>query len=212
MIFRMTYRHAILLAVIVIFHTIGIVGLLGDGRENFLRLSPISLLLAMTCLVLSFFPRKIANLHWDVIVVGAAGFAVECIGVHTQWLFGDYAYGNNLGPKLWDVPLIIAVNWAMLSFAAIACVLHLRIPNWLKAVLSALLMTGLDLLIEPVAIESGFWRWKDNTVPFYNYACWFAIAFGLHWYLIQRKTPQQNPVSVGLFVVLLVFFGILNAV
>lgn len=201
-------RLNILLAIIVIFHTVGIVGLLSDDRAYFLSLSPLNLGLAMACLLLAH--RFSFKLLIDVVLVGTLGFAAEWVGVHTGWLFGDYRYGANLGFKLFDIPVMIAVNWAMLSFAAIACVIKLRVPVIVKAILSALLMTLLDVLIEPVAVSSDFWSWADGYIPFYNYVCWFAVAFPLHYYLIRRKTPEQNRVSVGLFGVLIVFFTVLN--
>ena len=202
------WNYWILLGVIVIFHSVGLIGLQTTSRDYFLSLSPMNLLLAFTCLVLSF--QFSMRLFFDLIIVGIIGFSAELIGVHTHYLFGNYAYGANLGWKLGEVPVIIAVNWSMLSFAAIACVFHLSLPDWAKAFLSALLMTGLDFLIEPVAVSSDFWSWENGVIPLFNYVCWFLIALPLHFYLIKRKTPEQNPVSIGLFLVLIVFFGVLN--
>lgn len=203
-----TTRLNILLTIIVIFHTVGVFGLLSEDRAYFLSLSPLNLGLSMACLLLAH--KLSTKLFVDVIFVGVAGFSAEWVGVHTGWLFGDYTYGANLGTKLFDIPLMIAVNWAMLSFAAIACVIRLKVPTVLKAILSALLMTLLDFLIEPVAIKSDFWSWTHGEIPIYNYVCWFLVAFPLHFYLIRRKTPEQNRVSIGLFGVLVVFFTILN--
>lgn len=201
-------KHSILVAIIVIFHVVGLVGLYSGSRDYFLALSPLNLLISISCLVLSLgFSYKLAL---DILLVGMLGFAVEWIGVHTGWLFGDYEYGENLGWKWLEIPLIISVNWVMLSFSSIACVLHLKVPDSVKALLSALLMTVLDVLIEPVAVQSDFWSWNTEAIPFYNYVCWFLISAPIHYYLIKRKTPEQNKVTVGLFVVLVVFFGILN--
>jgi len=202
------WNHWILLAILMIFHTVGLIGLHTPSRNYFLSLSPLNLILALTCLILSF--KFSAKLFVDLILIGIIGFSVELIGVHTHYLFGNYSYGSNLGWKLAEVPLIIALNWSMLSFTAIACVMHLSLPDWVKAVVSALLMTGLDFLIEPVATTSDFWSWKYDIIPLYNYVCWFLIALPIHFYLLKRKTPEQNPVSIGLFLVLIVFFSILN--
>ena len=201
-------KYLVLTGIIVIFHTVGLFGLFSGSRDYFLSLSPMNLLISLGCLVLSM--RFSAKLAMDMALVGILGFTVEWIGVHTGYLFGDYAYGENLGWKWLDIPLIISINWIMLSFASIACVLHLTVPDWLKALLSALLMTGLDVLIEPVAIQSDFWSWNGGTIPIFNYVYWFLVSFPVHYYLIRRKTAQQNPVGIGLFLVLIVFFGILN--
>lgn len=202
------WKNIILLGIIIVFHTVGLIGLQSDFRAYFLTLSPLNLLLAMTCLLLSFRPSW--KLVVDVLVVGLIGFGVEVIGVRTGYVFGDYRYGSGLGWKALDVPLILAVNWSMLSFATTACVLRLRVPVVVQALLSALLMTGLDVLIEPVAVRNDFWSWAHGVIPFYNYACWFLVALPVHYYLLKRRTPEQNPVAVGLVVVLIVFFGLLN--
>lgn len=203
------YKQWVLLAIIVIFHTVGFVGLQSTSREYFLSLSPLNLLLSFSCLVLSFqhFTRR---LFLAILVVGVVGFSAEYIGVHTQLLFGDYQYGKNLGFKLVEIPLVIAVNWAMLSFSALAIVFFLRVPLVVKALLSAALMTFLDVLIEPVAITSDFWSWANGIIPMYNYVCWFVLSFFLHFWLLKRGVVEQNTVGIGLYVVLVLFFGLLN--
>jgi putative membrane protein len=203
------YKQWVLLAIIVIFHTVGFVGLQSTKREYFLSLSPLNLLLSFSCLVLSFehFTRR---LFLAILVVGVVGFLAEYIGVHTQLLFGDYHYGKNLGFKLVEIPLVIAVNWAMLSFSALAIVFSIRVPLVVKALLSAGLMTFLDVLIEPVAITSDFWSWADGIIPMYNYVCWFVLSFILHFWLLKRGVVEQNTVGIGLYVILVLFFGLLN--
>lgn len=203
------HRQRLLLAVLIIFHTVGLLGLMSEQRTYFLSLSSWNLLLALFCVLFSFF-RFSFRLFVDVLWIGSIGFLAEWIGVHTGCLFGAYSYGANLGWKLGGIPLIIAGNWVMLSIASTALVANLKLPFWGKAVLSATAMTLLDALIEPVAIASDFWSWTYGTIPFYNYVCWWGLAFPMHCWLLRRKSTEQNIVSVGLFVILTVFFGILN--
>ncbi|MFM2040058.1 MAG: hypothetical protein RLZZ493_647 [Bacteroidota bacterium] len=202
-------KQYLLLAIIVIFHTVGFFGLQSASRTYFLSLSPLNLVLSFTCLLLSY-SRLTYRLLLAILVVGITGFTAELIGVHTQLLFGEYHYGDNLGFKLAGIPLLIAVNWVMLSFSAIAIVVSLRTSVLVKALLSATLMTLLDFFIEPVAINSDFWSWADGFIPMYNYVCWFVISFILHFWLLKREVVEQNTVGIGLYVVLVLFFGLLN--
>lgn len=202
-------KQYLLLAIIVIFHTVGFFGLQSASRAYFLSLSPLNLVLSFTCLLLSY-SRLTYRLLLAILVVGIAGFTAEFIGVHTQLLFGEYHYGNNLGYKLAGIPLLIAINWVMLSFSAIAIVISLQISVLVKALLSATLMTLLDFFIEPVAINSDFWSWADGIIPMYNYVCWFVLSFILHFWLLKREVVEQNTVGIGLYVVLVLFFGLLN--
>jgi putative membrane protein len=202
-------KQFLLLAIIVIFHTVGFFGLQSASRAYFLSLSPLNLVLSFTCLLLSY-SRLTYRLLRAILVIGIAGFTAEFIGVHTQLLFGEYHYGNNLGYKLAGIPLLIAINWVMLSFSAIAIVISLQTSVLVKALLSATLMTLLDFFIEPVAINSDFWSWSNGIIPIYNYVCWFVLSFILHFWLLKRGVVEQNTVGIGLYVVLVLFFGLLN--
>ena len=205
-----TYRSAILISVLIIFYTVGAVGILLEAsREQFLSLSFFNLLLSFTILLLGREKRS-SIFYLFVAICYVTGIVVEWIGVHTGLLFGEYAYGKNLGLKIMDIPLIIGVNWAMLVFTSGSFVAHLKQANWLKAMISAGLMTGLDAIMEPVAIKSDFWQWEGGVIPFYNYVCWFFISWALLWIGFKLKLIESNKVSKALFILLTVFFTILN--
>ena len=40
----------------------------------------------------------------------------EILGVNYGLIFGKYDYGDNLGLKLLGVPLLIGLNWVVLTF------------------------------------------------------------------------------------------------
>jgi putative membrane protein len=48
------------------------------------------------------------------------------LGVHTGILFGNYKYGNALGLKLNDVPILIGINWFIVVYACGMSALQLR--------------------------------------------------------------------------------------
>lgn len=205
----MKRKQLIYLLILLIFYIVGTVGILIGNKANFLPLSPLNLLLSFVILLFSY-KKKSFKLFLSIALVGFVGFSAELIGVHTGYLFGDYFYGKNLGYKVFEVPLIIAVNWAMLSIVSISLFQKLPIPKIAIALLSASLMTALDFLIEPVAMKSDFWMWSNGSIPTFNYVCWFLIAFPLHYFLLKRNVIEQNQVSIGLLVILFLFFGILN--
>jgi putative membrane protein len=137
------------------------------------------------------------------------GFGSELIGIHTGYLYGDYVYGPTLGPKLWDVPIIIGVNWFILSYLT-GAVFH-KIPNdYYAAFLGATAMTCLDYIMEPVAVALDFWAWKFDIIPPGNYLGWFGVSFLIH--LIYRKAQfeKSNPIAAYLLMALILFFGVLN--
>jgi putative membrane protein len=187
--------------------TVGI--LLPEYREFMLRFSAMNLFVSMIILILS---RKNHVLpFWRMLAICfVVGIIVELIGTRTGLLFGNYAYGANLGPKVFGVPWIIGVNWGILVVCSASWVNRLQAHLIIKALLAALIMTALDLIIEPVAIDSDFWTWKSAKIPIYNYICWFAIAFPLQWLNFKLKAVESNKVANGLLVIMTLFFLILN--
>ena len=40
----------------------------------------------------------------------------------------------------------------------------------------ALLASFFDWLMEPIAVKLGYWQWASETIPVYNYICWFLCS------------------------------------
>lgn len=205
-----TFRSELLIAILIIFYTVGTVGILREAsREQFLSLSFFNLLLSFSLLVVGRKSRS--RLFYAFIgLCYITGLTVEYIGVHTGLLFGEYSYGDNLGFKFMGIPLIIGINWAMLVLTSGSFLVHFKLADWLKSMLAAALMTGLDAIMEPVAMKSDFWQWKNDVIPFYNYVCWFFISWALLWIGFKLKLIESNKVSKALFILLTVFFTILS--
>ncbi|TNE55352.1 MAG: carotenoid biosynthesis protein [Bacteroidetes bacterium] len=204
-------REYILLAILILFHTIGLCGmLLPDIREEMLAYSSMNLYLTFVVLMISG-GRKSMRYFIFVLMLYLYGMSIELIGVHTGILFGQYQYGASLGSKFLEVPYVLGINWVIL---VISCSLlsHRLIRNmWGGIILAALLMTGMDFLIEPVAIASDYWSWSGGEVPWFNYLCWFLLAIPPLW--VFRKfviRTEQSLVGIGLCMVYFLFFGILN--
>lgn len=205
-----SYKSAILIAILVIFYTVGTVGLLlPEHKEKFLSLSFFNLMLSFTVM---FLGRKtqIQKFIAFLVLCFAVGMTVEWIGTKTGLLFGEYWYGKNLGIKLAGVPLVIGLNWGILVVCSASLVGRLKWPLYFKVILAALLMTGLDFLMEPVAMRSDYWNWKNDVIPIYNYVCWFFISIPLHWIYFKFELVEVNKVFDTLFLLLIVFFGLLN--
>ena len=202
----MKRREIILSGILVIFYTVGIVGThISVYKDSFFSLSYFNLLLSFVVLILARNDKN--KVFW-----GFLGFAffigmlAEWIGVHTGLLFGDYHYGKNLGYKVVDVPLVIGINWAMLTVVSSSLVSKLNSNNLIKILISAFVMTLFDAIMEPVAISSDFWLWKEGVIPFYNYVCWFIISLILQAVYFRFKLVESNKVHDLLFLSMTIFF------
>jgi len=197
--------------IIILFHVVGLVGLLLPAlRPLFLQIVPFHLLLML--LVIFFSHNLIDEKYLGFIVITyVLGFTAEWIGVHKGWLFGNYAYGKTLGTKLLDIPLTIGVNWFLLIYAVGVTMKLSRIRSqWARIILGALMLVWLDLLIEPVAIRFDYWHWANNVIPFKNYVGWFIVSGLMLWIFEQFNFRKQSWVAPLLLLVQFVFFGILN--
>ena len=219
-------KHTIATAIAVLFHTVGIVGILFFKSDAVIRLTPLNLLLSF-CLLLWTQENKNIFFWLFAIVIMLIGFAVEVIGVNKGLLFGDYNYGEVLGFKLKQVPVVIGVNWFIVIYCSgisITALLQKIIKPIsstqaepapvLKAISvisdGATLAVLFDWLIEPVAMKLGFWKWANDDVPLYNYICWFGISLLLM--ILFRFSPfeKRNKFAIHLLLIQVMFFLLLR--
>lgn len=199
------------IAVLLILHIVGLFGLSFPAtRSLFQWLTPIHLLVSLGTL-LYFHAAWTSPFVGYLLVVGVLGWSVEVLGVQTGLVFGDYAYGPTLGVKVWDVPLMMAVNWVLVVYMAANIFQPFRrVPLVLRAALGAGLVTGLDAFMEPVAMALDFWDWAGGVVPWQNYLGWFLTAW-LMLLAYERVAPDRpNPLALPLFLIQAVFFAILG--
>lgn len=205
------HKAALSMGILILFYVSGTIGLNTSYSDWFLAATPLTLLVSIGILLLN---HEDWNLNFGLAALAAmsVGFFIEVAGVATGLVFGSYWYGETLGPKLLDVPLTISLNWLLLVYCTGVITAATAWPKFLKAAVGALLMTGLDVLIEPVAMRSDFWHWEGNVVPFQNYLVWFLTAFALLLLFHFLPFKKRNKVAFGLFILQVAFFGILNLI
>lgn len=192
---------------IILFHAVGLAGFfIPILNPLFIKLVPYHLLLMLVVLLYSY-GRVSLRISGFLASVWVTGFCCEYIGVHTGWLFGNYSYGDTLGPQLAGIPLIIGVNWFLLIFSAGALMQRtkLRKPA-MRIVAGAAILTLLDMLIEPVAVKLDYWRWANSIVPLKNYACWFLIGIIMLWVFELFRFRRLNYAGPVLLLVQFIFF------
>jgi putative membrane protein len=203
-------REQIVLILLLIFYTVGFVGLIQpDYKAYFLSLTPFNLLLTLGLFLWANQDIKKRGLLCFALVF-SLGWCIEWLGVHTGLLFGQYTYGRSLGFALDGIPLIIGVNWLILVLASRVVAMSLVSKPFHQHLLAASLMTALDVWIEPVAIKLDFWQWSKGEIPLQNYLMWFLTA--LFMQVIIAKFAPKISREAGFFVLLVqfLFFTLLN--
>lgn len=204
---RLTPRNAI--GLVLILHAVGLLALASPLAHWVLPLTPLNLVL--TAGVMVIFQRQLDRRTVALaLLLGTLGYFVEVLGVWTGRVFGEYSYGEVLGLKLLNVPLLIGLNWAMLVFAIGVPMARTTLPIWAKVLLSSVAMVALDLLIEPVAINLGFWSWEQVAVPLQNYIAWGGVSALFFTLFFTGSIKRENPVARYVLLAQVLFFAGLN--
>ena len=213
-------------AIAILFHVIGLAGILYFNSDWIIRSTPYNLLLMFALIV---WTQEEKNSYFWVFMITtvAAGIAVEVLGVNTGVLFGEYIYGSVLGYKVKNVPLMIGVNW----FVIIYCC-GISIHSLLTAVVEKLaveeaapkksiralsvmvdgatLAVFFDWIMEPAAVKLGFWQWQDQEIPLFNYISWFLVSLLLLALFHFGKFSKRNKFAVHLLLIQAMFFLLLR--
>ncbi len=196
--------------ILVTVHFFGLIGLLIPQTRSFFEIAtPLNLLLSAG-LLLYFHQDWRFSFILFMFVVMLTGFSIEVIGVKTKLIFGDYTYKTSLGFKFLDVPVIIGVNWLILIYAVGTVLYPLKVHFLVKSLLAAALMTGMDFLIEPVAVFHHYWDWAGSKIPIKNYLGWFVVSFALQCLFYLLPFHKKNPLALYLLVIQLTFFLLLQ--
>ena len=202
-------KDALLQFILVVIYFVGIIGFSqAKYRDTLLPASGVVLYLSTLAIALA--SKNKTKFIVFMAIAFLIGFGSEVIGVNTAYLFGNYVYGVNLGPKLLNVSIVIGLLWGVLALGAASMVDQMSIFNRWKVFFGAVIMLGVDLIMEPVAIANQFWSWEGGNVPLYNYVCWFLISILLQLILRKFKLNEKNKVYNTLLILMIVFFGFLN--
>lgn len=213
-------RPRIPLFLAILFHITGVIGILFTPYKDwFINNTPITLLLMGV--LLAFSQERIEKGFIGFFLLAfATGMVTEMIGVNTGILFGDYTYGTVMGPKLMGVPFLIGMNWFVIVFCCGSLMQQLNkvmlakyeapiqraIIKWSVVIDGAVLATFFDWLMEPVAIQLGFWSWEAGSIPMLNYASWFIISAILLAIQQHLQIKAQNHFAIHLLIIQALFF------
>ena len=179
----------------------GFFGILSDEKDFFLSSSPYVLTMTLFLLLVNNTIDK--KFLTRLLFIFLLGLSVEIIGVNFSFFFGEYKYGENLGVKIFDVPIVIGFNWVLLiiltgNFA------NRIFPKSIigKVLFGSTMMILLDLLIEISAPNLDYWEFANHPVPFSNYLWWFIFVLCVYSNYLTLFNTISNinimpPISSG---------------
>jgi putative membrane protein len=220
-------KNQIATAIAILFHAIGLIGILYFDRDFFVQATVLNLLL-MFLLIVWTQPNK--NIYFILFILAAYGFGMlaEIVGVNTGSLFGQYQYGKVLGPKLMKVPFLIGINWFIIVYCCgisihtllSRAIMRISIETHSKPIAlkslsvivdGATMAVFFDWIMEPVAEKLGFWQWGESgDIPLFNYITWLMISMSLMAVFHFTPFPKQNKFAVHLLLIQMMFFLLLR--
>ena len=191
--------------IIWLFAISGIIGVSSSAQDWFLSLTPLNLLLSLAMVLL-----HIKKYDYKVIIGLAIpfilGFIAEGLGVNFGLIFGTYNYGENLGYKVFGVPLMICVNWTLLTAITADVAKYFSKNIIMSALIGSVFMTGLDLILEVSAPRFDFWEFENGEIPIQNYLGWLVTAFISHLGYQAFKVRTNKVISWHVLLSIIVFF------
>lgn len=195
----------IIVLLIYLSYITGIVGYsITYTKDLFLSLTPLHLLFSFFLIIISHNENK-KDLFRVFIPIYLYGFLIELIGTNTGYIFGEYSYGDTLGLKILETPIIMGINWLILIYSSYSLVISIK-NKYIRTVLASLIMLLLDFIIEPIAVKFDFWYWQEEFVPMQNYIAWFISSLPAHYYINNLSFIVNRKVGINLLIAQLIFF------
>ena len=170
----------------------------------FISLTPLNLIISAFFLLLwhEDFDRKFIYFALSAFSIG---FFVEWLGVHTGLIFGKYEYGKTLGFAIDGIPLMIGVNWFVLTYCSNQFAQNFVTKKY-SPFAAAAIMTFLDVFIEPTAIRFDMWHWYGKMPPLQNYIAWFFVSLLISFLFQIWVSKQKNHFAMLLLAAQFLFF------
>lgn len=203
-------RLNLVILVFVIFYSVGVAGFIYPRTSAFFaELTPLILIMSFIAVII-YHDGKGTLLHILVLTgVFLFSFVAEAIGVNTGIIFGSYNYGDSLGFRIFDTPLLIGLNWVFLVYSSASIIRLTKLSGKNLVIAPSLIMVVYDLILEQVAGVMGMWTWTGGSIPIKNYITWFVLAVVFHWLVKHFRVPTSNKIAPAIFTIQFLFFVVI---
>ncbi|MES2297228.1 MAG: carotenoid biosynthesis protein [Pseudomonadota bacterium] len=153
----------------------------------------VSALMFLTCALSAahlFGPRNAMKM---IPLAVAIGLFAEYMGTHYGWFFGEYTFTDALGPRLFDVPVVIPLMWFNITYLSLVLgnIVLFRAPlapsglfhQFSSAFFCAMLVTAYDLGTDPYMVfVAKAWIMKKTDGAWFGetlqgFVGWLMISF-----------------------------------
>lgn len=203
---RLPSRSTLFICALYIIHLSALIGVYLGYIQWFLS-KTWAILFLIFLVIWDGLPKKSIKISWPIPAIFFIGFIAEWLGVKFGFLFGDYSYGANLGMKLDDIPIIMGINWVILSLATRGIIQRFFKFPVIKILVSSVLMVSLDVLLEPLAPRLDYWSFDTMVAPLSNYMGWLVYSILMQSLLELVQFKGHFNISVHILIIQVFFFG-----
>nr|WP_218860599.1 carotenoid biosynthesis protein [Petropleomorpha daqingensis] len=138
-----------------------------------------------------------------LLLVGGTAVVVEAIGLATGFPYGEYRYGDVLGPRLLGVPFLVPLAWLMMAWPSWVLAARLAGRPAARVAVAAAVFAAWDVVLDPQMVQAGYWTWAHprpglpgiGTVPLTNLGGWLlagALLMTLLEVLVARTATAPR--------------------
>jgi putative membrane protein len=119
-----------------------------------------------------------------LLLVAGTAVLVEAIGLATGYPYGEYRYGDVLGPRLLGVPFLVPLAWLMMAWPSWVLAARLARHPVARVAVAAAVFAAWDAVLDPQMVQAGYWTWAHprpglpgiDTVPLTNLGGWLLAG------------------------------------
>jgi len=119
-----------------------------------------------------------------LLLVAGTAVLVEAIGLATGFPYGEYRYGDVLGPRLLGVPFLVPLAWLMMAWPSWVLAARLARRPLARVAVAAAVFAAWDVVLDPQMVQAGYWTWAHprpglpgiGTVPLTNLGGWLLAG------------------------------------
>jgi putative membrane protein len=119
-----------------------------------------------------------------LLLVAGTAVLVEAIGLAPGYPYGEYRYGDVLGPRLLGVPFLVPLAWLMMAWPSWVLAARLARRPAARVAVAAAVFAAWDVVLDPQMVQAGYWTWAHprpglpgiDTVPLTNLGGWLLAG------------------------------------
>ncbi len=157
-------------------------------------------------LTFSLFSRPLNSMEVRFIIMNfVVGVGLFMVAIKTGKLFGDFSFGDGLGFRAGEVPVLAGLLWLIPVLFSFHFTERISENIYLRALLGAVFISVPALFFSYNAPFLDIIHWGELQPPLSSFLVWFVGGFLLHFAGHQMQIRMENPMGFTLYLVWLGF-------